>query len=87
MGLLREYKEDAGPAKLRQAVNAPWYIRNKTLHKDLRLPTIDEFTEKAAANFAASLAAHPNPTLATVWSYDTKDYRRYKRPKIAIEKN
>jgi retron-type reverse transcriptase len=71
---------------LRQAVNAPWYIRNKTLHKDLRLPTIDEFTEKAAANFAASLTAHPNPTLATVWSYDTKDYRRYKRPKIALEK-
>jgi hypothetical protein len=72
---------------LRRAVGAPWYVRNQRLHEDLKIPSQTEFTAKAARNFYSSLAAHPNPVLAEVWNYDTRDYRRHKRPKLALDQH
>jgi retron-type reverse transcriptase len=70
---------------LRWAVNAPWYVRNRRIHEDLDTPTLTELTEKDARNFHASLTTHPNPVIAELWNYDTKDYRSHKRPKVVLD--
>lgn len=41
---------------LREIVNAPWYIRNSDLHRDLRLPTVED----EIAVFAGKLRNHLN---------------------------
>ena len=36
---------------LRQIVNAPWYIRNKDIHKDLRIDKLSNYVAKLNAKF------------------------------------
>jgi len=44
---------------LRTIVNAPWYIPNKLLHTDLRMPTVREEITKFSTNCRAKLLTHP----------------------------
>lgn len=41
---------------LRISVNAPWFVRNEELHKDLNVPTIREFIRKLTKNFFNNLS-------------------------------
>lgn len=45
---------------LRNIVNAPWYIRNKDLHKDLEIETVEESIKKFASRHEERLHKHAN---------------------------
>lgn len=45
---------------LRNIVNAPWYVRNKDLHRDLGIPTVKEEIKRLAGKHEARLHLHIN---------------------------
>ena len=48
---------------LRLITQAPWYVTNQTLHRDLCIaPVRETFKEKAKAHHK-TLSAHPNPLM------------------------
>ena len=48
---------------LRLITQAPWYVTNQTLHRDLCIAPVPEtFKEKAKAHHKI-LSAHPNPLM------------------------
>ena len=48
---------------LRLITQAPWYVTNQTLHRDLGIPTIQEVSTAKAAAHCHALQVHPNPLL------------------------
>ena len=42
------------------ATNAPWYVPNQVLHKDLQIPTIRDEIARLSSNYKARIQAHPN---------------------------
>jgi len=65
---------------LRNAVNAPWYIRNNDLHKDLGIPMVHEVIEQMALKHQSKLTVHINEE-ATQLLNTTNLTRRLKRKK------
>ena len=45
---------------LREIVNAPWYIRNADIHRDLRLDMVSEVRKKMAKKHTTRLETHTN---------------------------
>ena len=45
---------------LRMATNAPWYVPNQVLHKDLHIPTIRDEIARLSSNYKVRIKAHPN---------------------------
>lgn len=45
---------------LRELLNAPWYIRNRDIHKDLEMPTVRDEIKKAAQKHKIRLQEHVN---------------------------
>ena len=41
-------------------VNAPWYVRNKDIQRDLGIPTVMEEISKYAEKYKEKIATHPN---------------------------
>ncbi|PNF22850.1 hypothetical protein B7P43_G16778 [Cryptotermes secundus] len=64
---------------LRVLVNAPWYVPNFVLHKDLGIPTVREEITLSSKKYQARLRKHPN-SLAT-HLYDEEEVRRLHRCK------
>ena len=65
---------------LRNIVNAPWYIRNSDLHKELQVRTVKEEIKKIAKSHEDRLHKHPNVEVLQL--LDNKDLvRRLKRIK------
>jgi hypothetical protein len=46
---------------LRTIVNAPWYVSNRTIHTDLRIPYIEDVIKEHSKAHFKKLANHPNP--------------------------
>lgn len=46
---------------LRQICNAPWYIPNELIHRDLQMPTVKEEIVKHSVNYRNRITSHPNP--------------------------
>ena len=63
---------------LRVIVNAPWYISNNVLHKDLKTPTIREEITHLCANYHDKLVTHPNELTPTLLD-EAEEPRRLKR--------
>ena len=59
---------------LRRAVNAPWYIRNSTLHNDLGVSTIQDYITQLSHNFFYKLPTIPGPAHFNL-GYDTNNPR------------
>jgi hypothetical protein len=51
---------------LRAIVNAPWYIFNKVLHTDLKVPTIREEITKFTVKYRDKNTTHPNELASTL---------------------
>jgi hypothetical protein len=51
---------------LRAIVYAPWYISNKFLHTDLKVPTIREETTKFNVKYRDKITKHPNELASTL---------------------
>jgi len=45
---------------LRAIVNAPWYISNKVVHADLKVPTIRDEITKFSVKYRDKITTHPN---------------------------
>ena len=45
------------------ALDAPWYVRNTTIHRDIRLPFVTETLHKIYSRHLFRLTDHPNPFL------------------------
>ena len=46
---------------LRIITDAPWYVSNETLHKDLRIELVSEVIQRHSALLATSMRLHSNP--------------------------
>ena len=47
-------------------INAPWYISNKVLHADLKVPTIREEITKFNVKYKDKTTTHPNKLASTL---------------------
>jgi len=45
---------------LRIVFNAPWYVSNKTLHKDSRIPFVEDEIIRLTNRYLLNLTGHPN---------------------------
>jgi hypothetical protein len=59
---------------LRMIVDAPWYVPNTLVRRDLQIPSIKEEISHYSSHFSARLTAHPNDTLLTL--LQTPEHRR-----------
>ncbi|GBL81198.1 hypothetical protein AVEN_143539-1 [Araneus ventricosus] len=48
---------------LRMITDAPWFIRNKNILHNLKVPTIKDFFSKLATNFFNQIDNHTNPAI------------------------
>lgn len=63
---------------LRCITNAPWYVSNKSIHKDLKMNTIREEINLYSTRYLERLSNHPN-LLAISLLDDSNEVRRLKR--------
>jgi hypothetical protein len=45
---------------LRMIVDAPWYVLNTIIRRDVQIPTVREETSSYSSQYSARLSAHPN---------------------------
>ncbi|KAL4136298.1 hypothetical protein QTP88_007846 [Uroleucon formosanum] len=66
---------------LRLLTNSPWYVSNRSLHKDLKIPTISELASNHYKKFHKNTINHPNPLISNLSSLSLPDnpIRRLKR--------
>jgi hypothetical protein len=50
-------------SKIMRAFDAPWYVTNDMIHKDLGVPTLQEVNHERSIKHRTKLASHPNPLL------------------------
>lgn len=65
---------------LRGMVNAPWYVRNEDLHRDLRIDSVAEVLKKFAGKHHIRLQNHVNDEMQAVLNVHN-NVRRLKRTK------
>jgi hypothetical protein len=51
---------------LRLTVDAPWYVSNSVIRKDLQIPTVKEEISRFSSSYAARFRAHTNELIATL---------------------
>lgn len=66
---------------LRSITDAPWYIRNDNLHKDLKVEYVSEIISKYAVNHDRRIQTHVNPEMLCVVEEASHTLRRLKRVK------
>jgi hypothetical protein len=45
---------------LRMIVDAPWYVPNTVILRDLQIPTVKEEIRRYSSQYSSRLSAHPN---------------------------
>jgi hypothetical protein len=45
---------------LRMIADAPWYVPNTVIRRDLQIPTFKEEIRRYSSQYSARLSAHPN---------------------------
>lgn len=63
---------------LRTMANAPWYITNAQIHRDLNIPSIKHEINQMAKNYQHLILTHPNELAFNLMS-PSKIYKRLKR--------
>lgn len=54
---------------LRQITQAPWYVRNANIHKDLNIPTVNEEIRTYCSKYIVKITAHQNPLARDLLSF------------------
>jgi hypothetical protein len=62
---------------LRMIVDAPWYVLNKVIRRDLQIPTVKEEIQRYSSQYSACLSAHANDLIANLMQLP--DNRRLQR--------
>ena len=68
---------------LRIIADAPWFVKNATLHRDLQMVTLSEFMTNIRDKHFQRAEIHPNPTITQSHNYDLDVQLRFKRPRYA----
>ena len=63
---------------LRSLLNAPWYVTNETIHRDLKIPIVKDEIHKSRSRYNTRVNNHHNP-LVTQLLDTTDQIRRLKR--------
>jgi hypothetical protein len=64
---------------LRIITNAPWYVTNRTLHDDLRIPYITEVIHSLAATYRNRIRNHNNNIIQNLSNSETTPRRLRRR--------
>jgi hypothetical protein len=51
---------------LRMTVDAPWYVLNAVIQRDLQTPTIKQEIRRYSSQYSARLSAHPNDLIVNL---------------------
>jgi hypothetical protein len=51
---------------LRLIVNAPWYVPNSVIRKDLRIPTVKEEISRFSSHYDVRISVHPIELIASL---------------------
>jgi hypothetical protein len=51
---------------LRMTVDAPWYVPNTLIQRDIQIPSVKEEISHYSSHYSARLTAHPNDILLTL---------------------
>jgi hypothetical protein len=62
---------------LRMIVDAPWYVPNMVIRRDLQVPTVKEEIRRYSSQYSARLSAHPNNLIVNL--IELPDNRRLRR--------
>jgi hypothetical protein len=62
---------------LRMIVDAPRYVPNTLIWRDLQIPSVKEEISRYSSRYSARLTAHPNDILLTL--LETPEHRRLRR--------
>jgi hypothetical protein len=62
---------------LRMIVNAPWYVPNTVIRRDLQIPAVKEEIRRYSSQYNARLSSHPNDLLVNLMGLP--DDRRLRR--------
>lgn len=65
---------------LRRITSARWFIRNADIHRDLQVPTIEDFLMQQAEQLYESLDKAPNQLIRDQLLYTVSPWDRFKRP-------
>ncbi|GBP43072.1 Probable RNA-directed DNA polymerase from transposon BS [Eumeta japonica] len=69
----------------KRAADAPWYVKNSTLHRDIELPTISKFMKDASERFFDVASNHPDPLLVEAVSYEPPPPHHFcRRPRSVL---
>jgi hypothetical protein len=58
-------------------VDAPWYVPNTVIRRDLQTPTVKEEIRRYSSQYSARLSAHPNDLIENLT--ELPDSRRLRR--------
>jgi hypothetical protein len=58
-------------------VDAPWYVQNTVIRRDLQIPTVEEEIRRYSSQYSARLSAHPNDLIVNF--VELPDNRRLRR--------
>ncbi|GFX80348.1 RNA-directed DNA polymerase from mobile element jockey [Trichonephila clavipes] len=70
--------------QLRRAANAPWFVRNEVLYKDLNVPPLLDFIKKQSENFFNRLPQISNESIREIPGYDNSIPSSSKRPRAVL---
>jgi hypothetical protein len=62
---------------LRMIVDAPWYVPNTVIRRDLQIPTVKEEIQHYSSQYSARLSAHPNDLIANLMEMPNRWLRRH----------
>jgi hypothetical protein len=51
---------------LRRIVNAPWYVPNSVIRKDLRIPTVKEEISRFSSHYDVCISVYPNELITSL---------------------
>jgi hypothetical protein len=51
---------------LRLILNAPWYVPNSVIRKDLRIPTVKGELSRFSSHYDVRISVHPNELIASL---------------------
>jgi hypothetical protein len=70
----KEILEGFKSKALHMIADAPWYVLNTVIRRDLQIPTVKEEIRRYSSQYSARLSAHPNDL--TVNLIELPDSRR-----------
>ncbi|GFS88794.1 RNA-directed DNA polymerase from mobile element jockey [Trichonephila clavipes] len=70
---------------LRQLVNAPWFIRNEVIYRDLKIKPFLPHIKDLSKRFFDKLPSVPNELITNQPAYDPAEPSSQKRPRALLE--